>query len=256
MYAKFEHNFPETFVVSEETIRKIIRLVQPHFREVALNATCNDQTFRGFENVDELASYPNARASRINILSVNGYEGKAKSLSDFSLCWAINENGPLSLVKVKISGDSVLVGSLQSAVMDTLEATKPWYWRISAFDIRQMHVVLLVIWLLFAGLEFLELTYDLFVSEDTTKMMVELSSMSWGVVLKVAWWLFVAAIGVIVVLELTLWIIVRPKRHLFPSGMFLIGAQKTRHENSEKFRLLYLGTILSALITIVVAVLW
>lgn len=254
MYAKFEDTYPDTFIVSEETIRSIVVLAEPHFEEVAINASCNDKTFRGFCGVDELASYPNSRASGINILSINGHDGRSQELNEFSLIWAIGDSGSRSSVKLKLSGDNKTVSSLRTTVKDKLEATRPWYWRICKLETGQVHMIFFAIWFLYAALKFVELTHKLFFSESE-RAEVKLPPMDWNTFEALTWLLIAVVIGVTVLLGLIHWLIIKPKRYFFPSGTFLIGAEKTRHENHEKLRLLYLGAILSVLIAIVIAML-
>lgn len=253
MHAKTEESNLDTFVLSQDTIRTIVNLVKPDFEEMAINASCNDQTFRGFENVDELASYPNARASRINVLSLGGYRGKSKNLESFNLNWAIDERGHMSLVKLVISGDNDKVASLRSRIRDILEETKPWYWRISKFDFQQFYALLLAFCLLYSGFVYAELTYDIFSLESKAEK-VEMPAMNWNTIKKISWVLVFVLIVFSIVMTLINWIIIKPKRYLFPSGVILIGAEISRQKDNEKFRILFLGMVASILTSIVIAV--
>ena len=256
MYARFKNTLTYPFVVSDTTIRKIAGTIEGYFTTVTISATCNDGTWRSFDDVDELISYPNTKTSRIMVLSLHGYpECKlSDDLDRISVYWARDDDGAVSSVEVKIHGNNDKMISVRSNIREILEETKPWYSRISRIDDGELLVFLRYMWFIMVLILFSNWAYEtMFVREEVGNK--TLDSITIEDVRSAIWFLALVGFVLFVFLRLLRIAIIRPKRMLFPYGVILIGSETQEENGKRDLRLLYIGGVISAIVGLVTSLL-
>lgn len=256
MYTRFKTTLTTPFVISEITIQKIVKVVKDHFSTAVINATCNDEAWRNFNDVDELMSYQNAKNSKIKILSVHGYPELKynEDIERIEVFWALDNDGTISSARIKIHGDNDKVISVRSIINEILDETRPWYWRIAQIDNDELYSFLKYVWFLLLLILFSNWIYETQFLEDGN-VDKTLGSITLGDIRSTIWSLAIIAFFLLVFLRLLHIAIVRPKRYLFPYGIILIGAEKVRERGIRDLRMIYLGALASVIIAIIVATL-
>jgi len=256
MHARFTTTVTTPFVVSEIAIQKIANIIDDNFFATTINATCNDGTWRNFDDINELISYQNAKSSRINILSVHGYPDvkRNEDIELIEIFWALDDEGATSSVRIRIHGDNDKVISIQSNIKDILDEIKPWYWRVAKIDNNELYSFLTYTWFLLLLILFSNWIYETqFIEEGGVERTI--GSITLESVRSAIWSLAVIGFLLFAFLRLLHIAIVKPKRHLFPYGIILIGAEKTKEKGIRDLRMIYLGALASVIIAIVIAVL-
>lgn len=222
MRAVFNRNVPASFVLGEERVRSLVKILQKHAGKPSFEATGADNTTWSFENLEELFEYENAKRRRITSLDISSYAidhevGRASASINFTTAWWAE---PRSYISVRVSGTEDQVSITMRALDEVATGCQPWH---SWFS-KQSQFVFWVMALTIAWIPFQMIEHP---SHSHREQILE-------------------HIGIAAILGMA----GRYVTHiLFPSGVFLIGQEKARYKMKEWVQKLAIGTMVAAIIT-------
>ena len=211
----FNRNFSASFVLDEERIRSLAKILNNYAGELSIVATCGDNATRSFENVEKLFEYENAKSRRITSLDISSsairreFE-RADASINFTTAWWPE---PRSYISVRVCGMEERALIARRALDEVATGCQPWH---SWFS-KQSGFIFWVMALTIAWIPF--------------QMIEHPSHPLWVGVLEYA--------GYAVVLGMMARYVTQA---LFPSGVFLIGQEKARYKTKEWVQKLVIGT--------------
>ena len=230
MRTAFNRSILESFVLDEEQVRSLAKILQNCVGESSISAACADDATRSFESVDKLLEYENARSRRIISLSLYSraekYTPEETSIGIDITC-STNPTWRTTHISVSVKGVEEWASITMRQLDEVVAGSRPWYsWisKINAF----------LLWGPFAVTLFVPFVQaELIPSPITIWGLITLGGLSF-------WPAWGAAYAI---------------RYLFPSGVFLIGQEKARHKTKERVRwmviplaITVLGVIISMLV--------
>lgn len=205
----FNRSIYQSFILDEEKVKSLFGILKNRVGEPSISAVCVDDADRHFESVDKLLEYENARKRRIISLSLCSRvkEWTQKENRTIDITYYINAPGN-SYISVRVQGTEEWASITMQQLVEVIKGSRPWYSRISRIDefiFMWPFAVILYLLLIRSGVISPPLRFT------ETFAVLGLS--------------FVPAWGMKYVI-----------RHLFPSGVYLIGQEKARYRTKEKMR--------------------
>ena len=221
MRTLFERTISESFVIDEKRVRSLAGVLQHYAGEPSISATCADDATRSFENIEELFEYENPINRRITSLDMDSYGSELKEKPHANIKFATHQFDSTPGIRIRVSGPEEQALIAKRQLDEIAEGSRPWHSRVSKGELPPFGWVGSCIFVLVGGV-----IYIIFISTPTdSEVRVRLPTL--GV------WL-----GVISVL-----VVHYGTKILFPSAVFLIGQEKTRHKTKEWAQRIVIGTI-------------
>ena len=224
----------KSFVLGEEQIRSLAKVLQDYAGEPAISVECADDATRSFENTEELFEYQNAKRRRITSLSLRSYTGmhtleEAEASIDFT-CGASQTRWD-SYTFVRVGGEERRTSVTNRELHEVIEGSQPWYSWISKTNT-------LSLWwpVFFVTLYVLYIQFGLVSSPVSAP--VTISAITLWRVFQVAVLSGCSALATAYVV-----------RVLFPVSVFLIGQEKKRHKTKDRVRWIVIGTVATTILT-------
>ena len=215
MHADYSVNLKWTFVLGEDELKKLSRLLSERIGSVAYRAHCADDVARSFTTIAEVMSYENSRQSQIKQFRMSACSDD--HLKHATIDMSDSEYRGISL---DFHGRDDVVDRLRADVLDILSGMRPWFGifhRVN-FVLASLGAILVVF---FGFLVLLALN-----QVRTTK-----SSGDGRDAVAVA-----RIYGTVFLFVLLGWLLNLIRNRLFPRAMFLIGQGKTRFQRLERFQ--------------------
>lgn len=144
MNSSFSLRLPHAFVVDQDALKKLHRLLTDRIGETKIVADCADDVTREFDNLPSLLNYENPKSKQIVRLRLSARSpdfGKTSSV-EFTDEW------PLSGISMSIEARDDVVSRLRADLLDVVSGMRPWYHpvnRVSPF--LAVLVVYMVTWI-------------------------------------------------------------------------------------------------------------
>jgi hypothetical protein len=197
--------------------------------EVTAKASCADGLVRHFSTVDGLSHYENAQRAAIASMEISGRVHEPYRTAEISL--GARYGSPVS---VSIRGEENLVLSLRMAISDIVSGMKPWYSRISTFD---LFVVWFSIFVVLFGL---------------LQTMTPSNAPAPGLPFPKAVGVMIVGIGLMGLIIALVSGVSSLRKRIFPVVTFAIGQGMARHTHLEQFRwVVIVGFVVGILASIV-----
>ena len=236
MGTDFNRLISSAFVLDEEQVRSLAKILQNYAGEPSIKATCTDDADRSFENVEKLIGYENAKSRRITSLALRSYDLNRETSASIQFTCPTPSTPWTAYISIIISGTEEWASNAMRELDEVVTGSRPWYSRISTVPtpvLWPLVVVILGILFFQAGLISSScVTWSLFGPA------LKLSSQA---LFSLATWSLWATWGVGYVLRI-----------LFPAGVFLIGQEKARHKTKEKMRWMTITAMVGSILSILV----
>ena len=234
----------EAFVLDEEQVRSIAKILQKYAGEPSISVNCADDATRSFESVDKLLEYENARSRRITSLSLSSHAysesqllAKVDNASIDAACGGSSEWNPTHRLLIRVSGTEERAAITKRELDEVIAGSRPWYsWisKINGFFLWWLFAVTLFL----LPLRFISFPVQV---ESISSSLVFLVFLTHLVVAMMSVW---PAWG-------TLYVI----RRLFPLGVFLIGQEKAKYNTKERVRWMAITLAITAMVGVVISIL-
>lgn len=141
MKAEFRTTRNHAFVVRQDDLSKIWRLLEDHVGHVKASGECSDDMVRQFDNWEQLASYDNPSMKKILKLSIQSRsDDREKSAHvDFSYNW-------WATIYIRIEAPEKDGTEVKDKIYDILDGIKPWYSVLAGVDFNYL---LLFFWVMY-----------------------------------------------------------------------------------------------------------
>ena len=257
MISRIRKCYRTPFILSAKSIREIVAILESFPCDIQIAVTCSDNTWHEFGNANELLNFHNSEETQIIILSIYAYGDSDSGLREVKLAWFRGQDNSFAMLVEKIYGESEEVVAIRSKLNLILKNLRPWYWRVAEFDKFAFNTVM--IYLLVVALVGLTMYGFLLIERAGMELSLVgptlfevISSSPFPMGIIVIMLLEIAAFCLVI--ALLRYAILKTKRYLFPCGVFLVGSEKKRHKDMNLHRSIFLTTILSSLVAIVVAI--
>ena len=248
------------FVLREEDITRIHERFDAVFDEVSIVCGCVDKTRREFSSIEELLLYQNINDKRIVRLSISGSYRKDGKRSSAEIEWnaGMHYKSPaffLPSVRITINSDDEKVVDLFKSDFDAnIVSIRPWYHWIARFDADSLVNFSALALLLIPLIWFIPKTLDIISGSSVSAVFPnEIKEVpSYSEVDALAWVTLLFIFSIITVVLFVRFLVLKPKRIIFPAFVFLIGVEKAVHRNREIARI----TIVTAGVPAIFAVVY
>lgn len=134
MRASCSLQLDQAFLLDEEHIKKLCKLLDGRIGPVEIKAACVDRVEREFKDVADLVKYENTKEAEIDKLSMTAWSENREKRA--SLVFA-GDPTRLRGVFLDIAADDGVVLRLKSDILDIVSGTRPWFSRLSGthFDL-------------------------------------------------------------------------------------------------------------------------
>lgn len=250
MEATFSDAITEPFIVKEETIRNVHKILFDDFDTIKFSADCIDNTVRSFDEINELLSYHNTKGCRIIELHVEARKTKGNAYYSASVAWKVEKNNESARLRIRINGHEDVVMKLKSKLGTIQESTKPWYSSISKFEENQLFRLLILICIIFASAVAINISYPgTFYEIDRKSTEPVMQHQLWELIVV----LIPLSILFGIILNFVFRCIILPvKRMIFPYGVILIGEERDRDKRTGQLRLYFLGALATTILGLLV----
>ena len=212
------------FVLREQSVRKIWRILEEHIGAVEAIARCADELVRTFGGVEELVDYENAASKRILSLELDARSNDRKISAELS--FADHSWGTIAL---ELRGDESAVSQLKGQLDDVFEGLRPWYWRFSRVDF---------FYIIGGAAFFMYALVNVYV-QGKPRSQLELS---WSKALL----LTLAVISIIAAIGLAIFGLNRLRVRYFPLAVIATGQGQARYAQDETVRwVIFVGFMVS-----------
>lgn len=129
MRASCSLELPQAFLLGEEHVKKLCKLLDDRIGRVEIKAACTDQLEREFKDAADLAKYENTKASEINRIRMTARSENWEKSVSLVFCGDPKRTHKISL---DITADDGVVLRLKADVLDVVSGTRPWFSSIAA----------------------------------------------------------------------------------------------------------------------------
>ena len=191
------------FVLRQDDLQKIWKLLENRIGTVDASAECSDDMERVFDTWEELASYDNPPRKKITKLSVESHSDDREKYADVSFSAQESEG-----IRIWIRASEQLGSEIKDKISDILDGTKPWY----SFLARENSLLFLILTVVVVFL---------------SRLLETLETLAVKILVTIP-------LGII--MGLIARRLVEPWFWLFPVGYFALGQGEHRYEIGEKVR--------------------
>ena len=217
MDSYFSVDITHAFIVGEDEIKKLTRLLNGRIGNVEYRINCSDNITRSFKSTAELFDFENSKTKtidRLHIIARSDDYTKDASI-DFS-------NSRWRGISIAIHARDDMVDKLKDEILDVISGMHPWYSflhrvdfvTVSIFTYMALLVVLISI-----------VAFGLVPTHESSNNDISKTASSWLILLGVS--------AVVFLLGLFL---NHFRNCIFPRAIFLIGQNKIRFRQSDKFQ--------------------
>jgi hypothetical protein len=200
LHANYSSELKSAFVLGDEELRKLSRLLSERIGGVEYSAQCSDDVARTFTTLAELVNYENAKASHIRGLCIS-----ARS-ADYSKSATIRmSDSKQRCFSLDIDAREDVVARLRADVLNVVSGMSPWY---AAF--HQVNFLLIL------SAVALALSLARPAGVAATRIPISL------------------AVAAIILLGAAGFVLNRLRDRVFPRAVFLIGQGKARYQHLER----------------------
>jgi hypothetical protein len=216
--ANYSFELPQAFVVGEDELKKLIRLLIDRIGDPEIRADCADDIARTFKTLSELVAFENSPGKEIRRLHI------AARSADFAKRATIDLSGwRWRGISLDFHARDDVVSRLRTEVLDIVAGMRPWYSGLH----RVNFILLLFCAFLLVDLGMLAaINLRWILVGDSTEMNSTRLVHAFGLGELIAFG------GSAVLLALGL-LLNRFRVTVFPSGVFLIGQGKARFQHLE-----------------------
>lgn len=237
------------FVVRQDDLQKIWRLLEDRIGVVNASAECSDDMVREFDNWEQLASYDNPPTKQIMELSIKTTSESWKNSVRFSYR---PSDSPVSSIDFQVEMAEQVGAEIKDKIYDILDGTKPWYSALTRVDFTGLVPTILFMYLLLYI--FYYIIFNLYISNPPAGTLE--ASPKKGL----ESYIFIFLLPILLVLGFIVYSITQKLNKLwswlFPIGYFALGQGKHRYEIAEKIRWGVIIAFVVSLAASVVGLLW
>jgi hypothetical protein len=212
---------PQAFLLGEEHIKKLCKLLDERIGHVEIKAACVDQLEREFKDSADLVKYENTKAAEINRLSMTAWSDNREKRVSLVFC---GDPTRIRGISIDIAADDSVVLRLKSDILDIVSGTRPWFNSLSSMNsagfILPLAYLLLPLILSLLVLKLARLSIIFSRPPDATNITHA----------------YVLTCVAIVAYIAIVWGAHRVFKHVFPHSVFLLGQGKARYNFIEKLQ--------------------
>jgi len=236
MKANYSKEFNRTFIVGEDRISKMYKLLVEKIGETRIKVDCTDDITRTFTTLAELLEFENSSAKEITTLTLESSPEVKFFSPDVRI--RFRSKGYFRGISIDIDAhDDETISFLVSTLNDILDGTKPWYHPITTVNIfYSIFAIYLFIFLAFLIYAAFLLPEPIVPTESQTSPDLRKDAKLWLI-----------AIGFLLTNLGVGYLFSRFIDKFFPFGTFLVGQGISRHDSLEKIRW---GVIVAAIISL------
>lgn len=235
MEVHFHTTRKHAFVVRQDGLQKIWKLLEDHIGAVNASAECSDDMVREFNNWEQLASYENPSTKKMLKLSIQSRSDDRNKSANVNF-----SDNSWGTIRIWIEAPKRVGAEVKDAISDILDGMKPWYSVLARVDIP--YVIIFV----FGFAYIVSNIYFLNQPTGTPK----------GISFERAFFLSGAVILFLGILAFFIWALNKIWSWLFPVGFFALGQGEQRYKTVEKVQWGILITFLVSLVASTVGLLW
>ncbi len=147
MKAEFRTTRNHAFVVHQDDLRKIWKLLEDRIGPVYASVECSDDVVRKFGDWEQLASYDNPPAKKMFDLLIRARSEDWKKSADVSFSYSPSDSQRRS-IHIQIEAAEQAGLEIKDKICDILDGTKPWYSALTRVDFTGIVFIFLFSFLL------------------------------------------------------------------------------------------------------------
>lgn len=217
MAAHYSVELPHAFIVGEEELNKLAKLLSDRIGNLEIRADCTDDVARTFKTVKELAAFENAKGKEIRRLHLFACS------EDFEKRARIDLSGSRWRgISLDFEARDDVVSRLRTDILEIIGGMRPWYGALHRVDFGSIaFFAYLILWF---GV--LIVVASKWVQVDEVKQPSPSASALGQLILY-------GGIGVLFAMGIVL---NRFRDSIFPRAVFLIGQEKARFQHLERIQ--------------------
>lgn len=237
MNAQYSIELPHPFVIGDDELKKIARLLADRIGNLEIRIDCTDDVSRTFNSVNELVTYDNPKTREIVRIYLNSRSDDfAKNAT---IIFSGSRWGGISL---DFRARDDVVTRLRTEILDVIAGVRPWYNVVHRIDFLPIALVacLLLYFGLIVGVAFKLVRVEDSQEDDPSQSAVAQLVVFGGIAL---------LIGVGILLN-------RFRDRVFPRAVFLIGQGRARFKHLERFQWGFIIAFVASFAAGLVIALW
>lgn len=225
MNVHYSKDLSHAFVVSSDSLKKLVELLQNGVGKVDIRADCTDDLSRKFKTLKHLLAYENPEAKAIRRIYLSSHSDDYKKSASISFL-----DYPTRGISIDFTGREDVVSRLKDKTLDIIEGMVPSYdvmHRINFANAAYIVFVIVIVGFVWTFLFFLHI--------HVMSKWVPVSKINEDIINFQESIRYPVYVSLIITLLISIFL---PKflKSLFPRAVFTIGQGKSRFEHQQKVR--------------------